>query len=108
MPSSSNKITAASSSAIESHNVVVVDKQQQNAAGQQPPVNYIYSAAGLFPAPLSRSTKAGAISKIRQRFKLLGKFLAKALYDSRMVRILFEITLFFQLYLLYRNYIIFS
>lgn len=46
---------------------------------------YMYSSNGLFPAPLARNAKIGNVSKIRNRFKLLGKFMAKALMDSRMV-----------------------
>lgn len=51
------------------------------------PVNYIYSNNGLFPLPISRSNKSSAATKIKHRFKLLGKFMAKALLDSRMVDI---------------------
>lgn len=48
---------------------------------------YIYSPNGLFPLPLARNTKLGNVSRIRNRYKLLGKFMAKALMDSRMIDI---------------------
>ncbi len=50
---------------------------------------YVDSRNGLYPAPLGRSAKASIITKIRQKFKFLGKFMAKALMDSRMVIIVF-------------------
>lgn len=49
-------------------------------------VQYITAPCGLFPAPLARNTKAAVVNKIKAKFKFLGKFLAKALMDSRMVR----------------------
>jgi len=52
---------------------------------------YIYSPNGLFPMPLARNTKLGNVSRLRNRYKLLGKFMAKALMDSRMVDINFSL-----------------
>ncbi|CAG2182509.1 unnamed protein product, partial [Oppiella nova] len=76
-----HKITATSST--------TANENQNNNQIQtnQPSVQYIYSPSGLFPAPMGRTTKAGQITKSRQRFKLLGKFVAKALMDSRMIDI---------------------
>lgn len=54
-------------------------------------VDYSFSRCGLFPSPLGRSCKAGHVSKIRAKFKFLGKFMAKALMDSRMVSGLFGV-----------------
>lgn len=48
-------------------------------------VKYIYSPQGLFPVPLGRNAKAAVVTKAKSKFKLLGKFMAKALMDSRMV-----------------------
>lgn len=53
----------------------------------EPIKKYIYSPTGLFPQPLARNTKLGNVSRIRNRYKLLGKFMAKALMDSRMIDI---------------------
>ncbi|XP_050045361.1 E3 ubiquitin-protein ligase TRIP12 isoform X2 [Dermacentor andersoni] len=53
--------------------------------GGEEPVRYVHSPCGLFPLPLGRNAKVGHVSKVRSRFKLLGKFVAKALMDSRML-----------------------
>ena len=83
-PQSNNKITAATSTS--SNESQQTNNQQNNINNSNhPSVQYIYSPNGLFPAPISRNTKMSSISKCRQKFKLLGKFIAKALMDSRMV-----------------------
>lgn len=46
---------------------------------------YVFSAAGLFPAPLARNAKMSHVNKVKSKFRFLGKFMAKALMDSRMV-----------------------
>lgn len=46
---------------------------------------YVYSAAGLFPAPIPRTAKLSQITKLKTKFRFLGKFMAKAVMDSRMV-----------------------
>lgn len=50
-------------------------------------VTYINSNQGLFPAPLSRSSKYTHtyLTKIKSKFRFLGKFMAKAVMDSRLV-----------------------
>ncbi|RUS90169.1 hypothetical protein EGW08_002048, partial [Elysia chlorotica] len=48
-------------------------------------LNYAQSACGLFPAPLHRGSKAAHVNKVKAKFKFLGKFMAKALMDSRML-----------------------
>lgn len=57
----------------------------------EPAKKYMYSPNGLFPMPLARNTKLGNVSRIRNRYKLLGKFMAKALMDSRMIDINFSL-----------------
>jgi E3 ubiquitin-protein ligase TRIP12 len=46
---------------------------------------YVYSQCGLYPAPLARNAKAGVVTKIRSKYRFLGKLMAKALMDSRML-----------------------
>lgn len=46
---------------------------------------YVFSATGLFPSPLARNAKMSHVNKIKSKFRFLGKFMAKALMDSRMV-----------------------
>jgi len=48
-------------------------------------VEYTSSPCGLFPSPLHRGSKAGHVNKVKAKFKFLGKFMAKALMDSRMI-----------------------
>uniref|UniRef100_A0A2C9JV53 E3 ubiquitin-protein ligase n=1 Tax=Biomphalaria glabrata TaxID=6526 RepID=A0A2C9JV53_BIOGL len=48
-------------------------------------VEYTQSAGGLFPLPLHRNSKAAHVNKVKAKFKFLGKFMAKALMDSRMI-----------------------
>ena len=48
-------------------------------------VDYVHNQYGLFPSPCSRILKAGPLAKIRSKFRFVGKFIAKAIMDSRMV-----------------------
>lgn len=48
-------------------------------------VEYVYSSVGLFPAPIPRTAKLSQITKLKSKFRFLGKFMAKAVMDSRMV-----------------------
>ncbi|XP_064639626.1 E3 ubiquitin-protein ligase TRIP12-like isoform X2 [Lineus longissimus] len=58
-----------------------------DAHGPEEDVLYMHSSSGLFPAPLPRNAKAALVTKVKNKFKFLGKFMAKALMDSRMVDI---------------------
>lgn len=46
---------------------------------------YVNNPTGLFTMPLGRNTKVSQLSKIKAKFRFLGKFMAKAVMDSRMV-----------------------
>lgn len=63
-------------------------KVQHKSARDQPPVSYVNAAFGLFPSPLGRAAKSPQISRLKTKFKFLGKFMAKAVMDSRMVSII--------------------
>ena len=52
------------------------------------PITYVNAHHGLFPLPLGKAAKLSQISKLKSKFKFLGKFMAKAVMDSRMVIIL--------------------
>ncbi|CAL1542098.1 unnamed protein product [Lymnaea stagnalis] len=56
-----------------------------NPADPNVKLDYTLSACGLFPSPLHRSSKAAHVNKVKAKFKFLGKFMAKALMDSRMI-----------------------
>lgn len=55
---------------------------QTNATSTQ----YVNAPLGLFPLSLSKTAKTSQISRQKFKFKFLGKFMAKAVMDSRMVR----------------------
>ncbi|CAF0889005.1 unnamed protein product [Adineta steineri] len=59
-----------------------------------PMPEYVDTRHGLYPAPLGRNAKANIITKVRQKFKFLGKFMAKALLDSRMIDMPFSIVFY--------------
>lgn len=52
-------------------------------------VSYVNPPFGLFPTPIGRAAKLSHISRLKSKFKFLGKFMAKAVMDSRMVSIFF-------------------
>lgn len=55
------------------------------ASGSAGVFEYVHNDYGLFPLPCSRSLKAGPLAKVRSKFRFMGKFIAKAIMDSRMV-----------------------
>ncbi|XP_031562481.1 E3 ubiquitin-protein ligase TRIP12-like [Actinia tenebrosa] len=50
-------------------------------------VTYVHSPCGLFPAPIPKNTKAAALTKLRTKFRFLGRFLGRAVLDFRMIDI---------------------
>lgn len=58
-------------------------------------VAYVNAPFGLFPKPAGRAAKQLHIARLKSKFKFLGKFMAKAVMDSRMVR--FFLSFFFSL-----------
>lgn len=83
VPQSRDKLSTAPSG---SSDMPVNKENDKSRACAQ--IQYVYSPEGLFPAPLGRSAKSTSVSKVKSKYKLLGKFLAKALCDSRMVCLL--------------------
>ncbi|XP_037815156.1 LOW QUALITY PROTEIN: E3 ubiquitin-protein ligase TRIP12 [Lucilia sericata] len=64
---------------------------QVNNTPHQANVTYVNAAHGLFPLPLGKSSKLPHVSKVKSKFKFLGKFMAKAVMDSRMLDLPFSI-----------------
>lgn len=60
-------------------------RMQGTASSGNENVRYVNAPNGLFPMPLSKTAKTSQISRIKFKFKFLGKFMAKAVMDSRMV-----------------------
>ncbi|XP_062124205.1 E3 ubiquitin-protein ligase TRIP12 isoform X6 [Drosophila sulfurigaster albostrigata] len=54
-------------------------------------VSYVHTAHGLFPLPLGKSSKLPQMTKAKSKFKFLGKFMAKAVMDSRMLDLPFSL-----------------
>ncbi|XP_014232904.2 E3 ubiquitin-protein ligase TRIP12 isoform X2 [Trichogramma pretiosum] len=55
---------------------------------------YVHINQGLFPAPIPWNTKVSQLAKLKTKFKFLGKFMAKAIYDSRMLDLPFSLTFY--------------
>ncbi|KAL3281120.1 hypothetical protein HHI36_004342 [Cryptolaemus montrouzieri] len=51
---------------------------------------YVHSLTGLFPAPLPKGAKVSQITKVKSKFRFIGKFMAKAVMDSRMLDLPFS------------------
>ncbi|XP_043464395.1 E3 ubiquitin-protein ligase TRIP12 isoform X1 [Leptopilina heterotoma] len=51
---------------------------------------YINNPQGLFPSPIPWNTRVSQLAKLKSKFKFLGKFTAKAIYDSRMLDLPFS------------------
>ncbi|KAF7989932.1 hypothetical protein HCN44_008606 [Aphidius gifuensis] len=57
-------------------------------------LGYVYLANGLFTKPTPWGTKVPHLAKLKTKFKFLGKFMAKAIYDSRMIDLPFSLTFY--------------
>ncbi|KZC11246.1 putative E3 ubiquitin-protein ligase TRIP12 [Dufourea novaeangliae] len=55
---------------------------------------YVNPPHGLFSMPVSWNTKVSHLAKLKTKFKFLGKFMAKAIYDSRMLDLPFSLTFY--------------
>ena len=62
-----------------------VTVEEETSEGSSKPVRYVHASTGLYPMPVPKSLKSTALNKMKQKFKFLGKFMAKAVMDSRMV-----------------------
>lgn len=51
-------------------------------------MKYMFSTRGLFAVPFGRTTKPAHIAKIKMKFRFLGKLMAKAIMDFRLVTFL--------------------
>lgn len=53
-------------------------------------LEYVYSSTGLYPSPMARNTKSSQRTRLRNKFVFIGKFIAKAVLDNRMVDVPFS------------------
>ncbi|XP_053565809.1 E3 ubiquitin-protein ligase TRIP12 isoform X7 [Bombina bombina] len=58
-----------------------------NPKGNQEGTKYIHSLQGLFALPFGRTSKPAHIAKVKMKFRFLGKLMAKAIMDFRLVDI---------------------
>lgn len=79
-----NNTNSVSDNSVESDNNDVVGQISNNQSSATV-TTYVTSTNGLFPSPLGKSAKLSQISRIKTKFRFLGKFMAKAVMDSRMV-----------------------
>lgn len=114
-PSSASSVTNEDSSGnnnnsdnnVMNNNNMLIEQSldQQNEVSENPPTDvgivqtprltmslspnaqYVNTPFGLFPLSLSKTAKTTQISRLKFKFKFLGKFMAKAVMDSRMVRL---------------------
>uniref|UniRef100_A0A8C5HXD4 E3 ubiquitin-protein ligase n=1 Tax=Gouania willdenowi TaxID=441366 RepID=A0A8C5HXD4_GOUWI len=56
-----------------------------NPKGNQESTKYMFSSRGLFAVPFGRTTKPAHIAKIKMKFRFLGKLMAKAIMDFRLL-----------------------
>ncbi|XP_041119244.1 E3 ubiquitin-protein ligase TRIP12 isoform X3 [Polyodon spathula] len=56
-----------------------------NPKGSQEGTKYVFSSQGLFAVPFGRTTKPAHIAKIKMKFRFLGKLMAKAIMDFRLL-----------------------
>ncbi|XP_069701943.1 E3 ubiquitin-protein ligase TRIP12 isoform X2 [Periplaneta americana] len=66
----------------------------QNTGASGTATSYIHSPVGLFPSPLGRTAKSNHVAKVKSKFRFLGKFMAKAVMDSRMLDLPFSVVFY--------------
>merc|ERR1719186_1496161 len=64
---------------------------EDNKSLEDPCVEYVHSDTGLFPLPLARNAKSHHKTKMKNKFQFLGKFMAKAVLDNRMIDLPFSL-----------------
>ncbi|XP_043199184.1 E3 ubiquitin-protein ligase TRIP12-like isoform X2 [Amphibalanus amphitrite] len=67
---------------------IVTDKLGPSSSSASAPVDtaeYIHAPLGLYPAPVARSSKSGTVTRLKSKYKFLGKLMAKALTDFRLL-----------------------
>ena len=53
-------------------------------------VEYVHSDSGLYPLPIPKNCKSSHRTKVKNKFQFLGKFMAKAVLDNRMMALPFS------------------
>ncbi|XP_012262232.2 E3 ubiquitin-protein ligase TRIP12 isoform X2 [Athalia rosae] len=80
--------------ALVSRELQRADLELWHGSSSPTPGGYVNSPHGLFPTPIPWNTKVSQLAKLKTKFKFLGKFMAKAIYDSRMLDLPFSLTFY--------------
>jgi len=67
------------------------EEPMEEDKSSDPCVEYVHSDTGLYPLPLARNVKSSHKTKIKNKFQFLGKFMAKAVLDNRMIDLPFSL-----------------
>nr|XP_026484610.1 E3 ubiquitin-protein ligase TRIP12 isoform X1 [Vanessa tameamea]XP_026484611.1 E3 ubiquitin-protein ligase TRIP12 isoform X1 [Vanessa tameamea] len=59
-----------------------------------PDATYVNWPCGLFPQAIGRNARPSHLSRVKAKFRFLGKFMAKAVMDSRMVDIPLSVSMY--------------
>ncbi|XP_063373487.1 E3 ubiquitin-protein ligase TRIP12 isoform X3 [Cydia amplana] len=59
-----------------------------------PDATFVSWPCGLFPQAIGRNARASHLSRVKAKFRFLGKFMAKAVMDSRMVDIPLSVSMY--------------
>ena len=79
---------------ISSSDVVMEENESGSSSGSDPCIEYVHSSTGLYPMPLARSAKSSHRNKIKAKFQFIGRFIAKAVLDNRMIDLPFSLPFF--------------
>ncbi|XP_048481765.1 E3 ubiquitin-protein ligase TRIP12 isoform X3 [Plutella xylostella] len=63
------------------------EEKETSIPSPAPDATYVSWPCGLFPQAIGRNARASHLSRVKAKFRFLGKFMAKAVMDSRMVDI---------------------
>ncbi|XP_066594446.1 E3 ubiquitin-protein ligase TRIP12 isoform X2 [Prorops nasuta] len=80
--------------ALVSRELQRADLDLWHGSGNPTESGYVNPIHGLFATPIPWNTKVSHLAKLKTKFKFLGKFMAKAIYDSRMLDLPFSLTFY--------------
>ncbi|XP_043275356.1 E3 ubiquitin-protein ligase TRIP12 isoform X3 [Venturia canescens] len=80
--------------ALVSRELQRADLELWHGSGTPTESGYVNAPHGLFTTPIPWNAKVSHLAKLKTKFKFLGKFMAKAIYDSRMLDLPFSLTFY--------------
>jgi len=67
-----------------------IEEPMEEEKTDDPCIEYVFSDSGLYPLPLARNAKSSHKTKIKNKFQFLGRFMAKAVLDNRIIDLPFS------------------